>query len=132
MSFHLHDHPGVAIALENRIQRRHANPEAAEGMRAARNEVIAGIGPLQLIGRGPSNLATKVRRALECPIVVHHHASVPGQVNIEFESVRAQRQPVVEGGKGVLGGEAAAATVGEHPAPARREECMGAAHREHP
>jgi hypothetical protein len=84
--------------------------------------VIAGIGTLQLIGSELNGLATEAGGSVEGAVVVHDHASAAGKTNIEFETVRTERQPVVECRKGVLGREGRSTPVCQYEGPCRSQQ----------
>jgi hypothetical protein len=119
---HLDDDRDVAISPENRGQGRHAHAGSAKGPGVVRPEVIPRIGTLQLSGGELERLARETRGTVERAVVVHDDLSAAGKTDVELETVRAQRQPVVECHKGVLGRERRSAPVGEHEGPCRRKQ----------
>ena len=123
----LDDDRHVTISGENGGQRRHPNALASKrrvGVFRAATEMITGVGPRKLVGGPVRDRAGEVRRPLQCPVVVDDDDAIAREVNVELQTLGAERQAAVEGRDRILRREHAPASMREHLRPATAEERM--------
>ena len=110
------------MPLEHGAQAGDADLLAAKRIRGRRGfrvgcEAVAGIDARELIRGARGDRSVRVRRALERVVVVHDDDAVAREVDVELETVGAERQSVIERHHRVLGPERRAAAVGEDERP---------------
>ena len=74
----------------------------------------AGIRPREFRGGAFDRWDRAVRRAIERVIVMHHHHAVAGEMDVEFKTIGAEGQSIVERGKSVLWRQSPATAMGKH------------------
>src|SRR6185437_213507 len=80
-------------------------------------EVIARIQAAQLIERARGQRTAAIGGAVECVIVEDDDLVVAAVVDVQFERIGAQTQPILVGGQRVLRGQRRAAPVREEERP---------------
>ncbi len=110
------------MPLEHGAQAGHADLLATERMRGRGRvrvgcEAVPGIDARELIRASRGDRPVRVRRALERVVVMNDDDAVARQMNVELDTVGAERQPMVERRHRILRPQRRAATMGEDERP---------------
>ena len=121
-SLQLDDDTGRRVPLEHGTQAGDADPLAAEriaghGRRRVGSEAVPRVDARELIRAACSDRPLRVRRALERVIVMNDDDTVARQMDVELDTVSAERQSMIERDHRVLRPKRRAATVGKDERP---------------